>query len=623
MRRSSFFLRTVALSWPRVLLLCLVAGLGLGLAWGLTTALAQDSVAASQPKVVLRLGVLDDAPDDLNPFAGQSPSCREIWSLNYDLMVGFSPGDYGHPQGACATGLADRWTVSDGGRVWTFHIRSGVTWQDGEPLTAHDVAFTYNYVIKNRLSNYTMYVNYIKSVVAPNDNTVVFTCTRPKADLLDAAIPIVPQHIWATVPGDQAASIDATLPLVGSGPFQLTEYVIHDHADLMANPEYWGGAPKIDEVQFVYYKDADQLGRDLRSGYLQGAWGLTATLYHDLQSDGSLRVTSYVDPALDELGFNCYTGPSLGNPVLKDWKFRQALQWAVDKDKIVQIAYGGLAQPADSVLTSHLWTNPDWHWTPPADEAYHFDLAKAGQLLTAAGYPLKNGVRLNKQGKPIVLRLWTRSESESSQSAGKLIAGWFDKLGLTINLSVMADGAIQDGQYNMKGDTFMPDYDMFLWGWGGDPDPNFILSVFTTDQINSWSDCAWSDPQYDKLFLEQQTTIDPVKRADIVHKMEQIIYEQSPYIPTVHPESVEAYNDNGWQGWSSTPAKGGGVFFTSPVMTSYLTVHPVSVASARRASSRRPLPLLPIGAVIGTMAAVVAIVWLDQRQSKAPRVQVR
>ena len=95
----------------------------------------------------------------------------------------------------------------------------------------------------------------------------------------------------------------------------------------------------------------------------------------------------------------------------------------------------------------------------------------------------------------------------------------------------------------MKGNTFEPNYDMFLWGWGGDPDPNFILSIFTTSQINSWSDCAWSDPQYDKLFLEQQTTIDPTKRAAIVHKMEQIIYQQSPYIPTVYPESVEAYDD--------------------------------------------------------------------------------
>jgi peptide/nickel transport system substrate-binding protein len=602
---------------PSVLGACLAVVLGAGLICGLTAALATNAALVSPPKVVLKIGVAGDAPDNLNPFAGHARSCQEIWSLNYDLLVGFSPGDYSHPQGAAATGLADHWTVSDGGRVWTFHIRSGVTWQDGVPLTAHDVAFTYNYVIKNRLANYSASTAFIKKVVAPNDNTAVFTCTRPKADMLNTDVYIVPQHIWATVPGAEAQSISQTLPIVGSGPFQLSDYQINSHAEMMANPSYWAGAPRIDEVEFIYYKSADDLRRDLASGFLQGAWGLGASQYTQLQGSRTVKPIAYVDPELDELGFNCYTGPSLGNPVLKDWKFRQALQWAVDKNKIVQIAYGGLAQPADSVLVSHLWTDPDWHWTPPADEAYHFDLAKAGQLLTAAGYPLKNGVRLNKQGKPIVLRLWTRSDSDSSQSAGKLIAGWFDKLGLKINLSMMADGAIQDGQYNMKGATFMPDYDMFLWGWGGDPDPNFILSVFTTSQINGWSDCAWSDPQYDKLFLEQQTTIDPVKRAAIVHKMEHIIYEQSPYIPTVYPESVEAYNDSGWQGWSFTPGKDGGVFFTSPVMASYLTVHPVNVVSVKRSDSPRPLPFLAIGAIVTTMAACVVVVWMRSRRAEA------
>ena len=607
----------------RLLGAAVAAVLAAGLVWGLTVALATNASPSPTGKVVLRLG-MTNIPDNMNPFVGQMSSCYEIFALNYDLMVGFSPGDYGHPQGARATGLADRWTVSDGGRVWTFHIRSGVKWQDGMPLTAHDVAFTYNYVIKNQLSNYTMEANFIKSVVAPNDNTVVFTCTKPKADLLDAAIPIVPQHVWAALPGGRAASIDETLPLVGSGPFQLTAYEPHDYADLTANPDYWAGAPKIDEVDFIYYTDADQLTHDLRSGFLQGAWGLTAAQYHDLQSDTSLRVTACIAPELDELGFNCYAkGPSLGNPVLKDWRFRQALQWAIDHNKLVQVAYGGLAQPATSVLVSHLWSNPDWHWEPPAAERYTFDLAKASRMLTAAGYPLKNGLRLNKQGKPIVLRLWTRSDSAAQQSAGKLIAGWFGQLGLKIELSVMDEGAINDGIYNMNGNTFEPNYDMFLWGWGGDPDPNFILSVFTSSQINGWSDCAWSDPTYDRLFLRQQTTIDPTQRAAIVHKLEQIIYQQSPYIPTVYPESLEAYNDKDWTGWQATPGKGGGVFFTSPVVASYLTVHPVSVASAKGASSPRPLPLLPIGAICAAMAAVIVLAWLSERRKRTPWAQPR
>ena len=590
------------------------AVLACGLVWGLAQGFASSGSPAPAGKVVLKLG-MTNIPDNLNPYVGQLTSSYEIWSLNYDLMVGFTT-TYGHPQGTAATGLADSWKMSDGGKVWTFHIRSGVKWQDDVPLTAHDVAFSYNYVIKNQLANYTMYTDFITSVTAPDDNTVVFTCSKPKANMLNTWVYIVPQHIWGSISGKAAGnSYQNNPPIVGSGPFQLTSYKRQQYAIMTANKNYWGGAPKIDEVDFAYYQSADTMVQEMKSGALQGCWGVLEAEYRQLKNDPTYKPLAYVDPELDELAFNCYTGPSLGNPVLKDWHFRQALQYAVDHNKLVQIAYGGLAQPATSVLVSHLWSDPDWHWQPAADQQYTFSLAKAGQMLTAAGYPLKNGVRVNKQGKPIKLRLWSRASSDASQSAGKLIAGWFDQLGLKVVLSVVDDSVISDGVYDMKGSTYTPNYDMFLWGWSGGPDPNFMTSIFTSAQINSWSDCAWSNAQYDKLFLEQQTTVDPAKRADIVHQMEQIIYEQSPYIPTVYPESVEAYNDKDWQGWQSTPGRGGGVFFTSPVMASYLTVHPVSATTTSSSSG------LLVGVIVVIVIAIVAVALVVARRGRGKRVE--
>ncbi len=588
------------LSRRRVVVAAVAALLVAGLVWGLAGALATSSSPAPAGKVVLKLG-MTNIPDNLNPFVGQMSACYEIWSLNYDLMVGFDQGTYGHSQGTSAVGLADRWTISDGGKTWTFHIRPNMKWQDGVPLTSKDVAFTYNYVIKNQLSNYTLYTNFIKyPVEAPDPETVVFHCTKPKANMLNMWVYIVPEHIWSSVSGKAAGnSYQVNAPIIGSGPFQLTDYKKSNYAVMKANPNYWGGKPKIDEVDFIYYQNADTMAQELKAGTLQGAWGILEAQYRSMQNDPTYKPLAYTDPELDELGFNCYQGQSLGNPVLKDWKFRQALQWAVDHNKLVQIAYGGLAQPATTILLSNFWTSPDWHWQPPADQAYTFDLKKAGDALTAAGYPLKNGKRVDKTGKPITLRLWTRSQSQASQSAGKLIAGWFDQLGLTIKLSVMDDGAIMDGQYNMKGNTFVPNYDLFLWGWGGDPDPNFMLSVFTTDQINSWSDSAWSNKEYDKLFLEQQTTVDPAARKAIIDRMQQIIYQQTPYIPTTYPKSVEAYNYANWAGWTSTPSKGGGVFFTSPVVASYMTVHPAGAAATKSSSK---------GVLIGVIVAIVVVI---------------
>ncbi len=149
----------------------------------------------------------------------------------------------------------------------------------------------------------------------------------------------------------------------------------------------------------------------------------------------------------------------------------------------------------------------------------------------------------------------------------------------------MDDGVIQDDQYNMNGTTFEPNYDMFLWGWGGDPDPNFIMSIFTTAQINSWSDSAWSNAPYDKLFLEQQTTIDPTKRAAIVHQMEQIIYDAAPYVVLAYQQDLQAYQSGAWQGWVRYPRNCRTAVFSNDNIDSYRFAEPKPAAAASGSSA--------------------------------------
>jgi peptide/nickel transport system substrate-binding protein len=609
--------------------LVVVVGLLLvvGLAWGLTGALAADEsaspAAAGGEKQILKIGWTND-PDNLNPFIGYESSSYEIWALNYDLLCGFSAKDMSVKQGADATGLATSWSASEDGLTWTFKLRPGVKWQDGEDLTASDVAFTFNYIVKGKLSAYTSYTQFIDNVEATDPTTVVVHCSKPKANMTALWIPIVPEHIWSKISYDDAENTFRNdPPIVGSGPFQCDEYKKGKSVHLTANKNYWRGAPVIDEIYFETYTNADTMVQEVKAGSLDACWGIEDAQYRSLIDSDSIKPLSYVTVGLDELGFNCYTGKSLGNPVLKDYKFRQALQWAVDHEKIAEIAYGGHAAAADSICTANYYPDElDWHWTPPEDVHYQFDIEKAKQALDAAGYKDTNGDGIRDyQGKPIELRLWTRAESATNQKTGKFIADWFSQCGLTIKLSVMDDGAMSEKMYNMEGDEFVPDYDLFLWGWGGDVDPNFILSIFLTNQINSWSDCAWSNPEYDALFDKQLSTIDPQARKEIVYQMQQIVYEQTPYIPTVYPQDMEAYNDKAWTGWVQAPNDIGGVIYTT-MIDSYLYVHHPTAAEGGTATEEEGgLFGLGTGATVAIIAAIVVVIaivlWLLLRKKPA------
>ena len=181
-----------------------VAVLSCGLVWGLAGALAASSSPSPAAKVVLRLGWTTE-PDSLNPFIGYTNDAYEIWALNYSQLFGC--GDHNQPTLDLASQFPTQQNggISADGKVWTIHLRTDVRWQDGQPLTAADVAFTYTYIIKNDMTNLTNYTTGIKTVTALDPATVRIVCAAPKADLEKASVPILPEHIWAHVPPGAAA----------------------------------------------------------------------------------------------------------------------------------------------------------------------------------------------------------------------------------------------------------------------------------------------------------------------------------------------------------------------------------------------------------------------------------
>ena len=608
----------------RLALLAFAAVLIAGLAVGLTAAFASSgSPSPAAGKTILRIGWTND-PDNLNPFIGYESSSTEIFHLNYDLLLGFDAKTLRPvPELAREVPTVQNGGITNGGKTYTFHLRPGLKWQDGVALTANDVAFTFNYIMKNQLSMYTGYTAFFKSVKALDKLTVEIDTTKPKATMGDLWVPIVPQHIWSKISPDAAAnSFENPAPIVGSGPFQVVERKKGQYVRLVANKSYWRGAPKIDEIIFQTYQNSDTMVQDLKSGAIQGAWGLVDAQYRQVTSDPQLWGLDYVTKGFDELAFNSYTGPSLGDPACADPAFRRALNWAVDKNRILQLAYSGHGRVATSLCQSSYWQPPlDYHWPPPAGVAYGFDLTKAKQLLDAAGYKDVNGdgFREEKNGKPMKLRLWARTESVTSQNSGKLIAGWFRQVGVNVSLQAMDDGVINDGIANKVNGVYKPDFDMFLWGWGGDPDPDFILSVFTSDQVGGgWSDCAWRNKQYDALVAAQKVELDAQKRKQLVWQAQQVFYNDSPYIILVYPNDLQGVNDSqhakgNWAGWVPSPGTKGGVFYTADNIDSYIYVHKVTATTTTTSSSSSSAI---IAIVVAALVVIAIVVWFLMRRGR-------
>lgn len=587
-----------------LLLLAVVALLAL------TPAALASSESPDADTLTFRVGWLLE-PDNLNPFIGLLGQDYQIWHLNYDFLVGFDAKDLSpRPE------IAESWEVSEDGKTWTFKIRQGVMWQDGEPLTARDVAFTFNYIVENNLQTIAIYTGGIVGATAVDDATVEITTEQPKSNMLAMVVPIIPEHIWGEVTGEEATtSYQNEPPIIGSGPFQVVEWNKGKYIRLVANKDYWGGAPKVDELLFENYKSADTMTADLKQGAIDAAIELPQAQYPSVTATEGVTGLKGTHWRFHELGFNCYDSPdSMGNPVLLDEKFRQALNWAIDRQKIVDVAFFGQADVGSTLIVPY----SPYHWEPPADRAYTYDPEVAKTQLDEAGYEDADGdgFRETKDGKPLSLRLFVTNDSPENQTAAKLIAGWFKDVGLKVTLRVVDAGVLLDAQYNYKGDTYAPDYDMYIWFWTYDIDPEMMLGVPTPGQIEGWNDTLWTNDEYTQLFTQQEQTIDVAERIPLVQRMQEIVWESSPYLIFAYPYQLEAYRSDKWQGVVPSPSNyegyDGAAFYNYMNVDTYRLIEP-AVATAQAESGDSSTALIVVIVVVAVVV-VALIAWVTMRR---------
>ena len=449
------------------------------------------------------------------------------------------------------------------------------------------------------------------------------TTKEPSPSMLRLAVPILPEHIWKDI-DEKVSTFDNEKNAVGSGPFKLEERSTGQFVRLSANKSYWGGAPKIDEVVFRVFNNADAQLQALKKGEIDFADQLDPAPFNSLKDTPGITTVPGKYSGFDELAFNTRaaldTGEPIGDghPALKDKRLRQAIAHAIDKQLLVDRVLGGYGTAATGVIPA-LYANLTYQ---PADgEAFNFDLAEANRLLDEAGYKDTDGDKVREMpdgSRPLRFRLLARQESNTSQQSVQFLQGWLRDIGIATEVKVVEENRLTEiiGQ---------GEFDMFEWGWVVEPDPDYQLSTFTCgsrsyksggDVTANLSDSFYCNPAYDKLYEQQKVTIDPAKRADIVKQMQKMLYDDAPYVVTFYYDDPQAYRSDRFTGFQPQPDPSGVVLFQYGTY-SYRNIAPPQAAAA--ADDGGGVPIVPIAVGVAVVGAVGVLLALRRRSTQDER----
>src|SRR3972149_4278194 len=248
------------------------------------TAIAQE--ATGDEEVVLRVGTTEDMVTD-TPWYACCGGDYEMLNLNYDKLLEFTPEDL-----SAGPGLAEECVPSDDHMTWTCTLRPGLMWSDGTPLTSRDVAFTFRFIIDNRIPQYRGYFPFDPIFETPNDTTLIWKAKEPTfAPIVPPYVYIVPERVWAKYDGEESKTIKAArnTPAVGSGPFVLAEWKKDQCWRMERNPYYWGTEPVVDEVVFQVYSSQEGMVQALENGEIDIASGIIPSLKSSLEGEPNIK----------------------------------------------------------------------------------------------------------------------------------------------------------------------------------------------------------------------------------------------------------------------------------------------------------------------------------------------
>lgn len=446
--------------------------------------------------------------------------------------------------------LVKEYQVSPDGTTWTLRLHENVKWHDGQPLTAEDVKFTFEYVLtkEGTHSRWTPPSKVIRSITVPDKHTVVFTLSRPAPSFALrplADVPILPKHIW-----ENQMEPSKFMNSIGSGPYRVVERKEGQFYRLEAVKDYFKGPPQVQTLVFPIIKDTTAMFTALKAGEVDAAArALPPELVEQFRAAGNLKLYEGPSFASTMLLFNAE------RPPFNKREFRQAVSLAINKKQLVDtllLGRGIVANPG--------FVHPELPWANP-DLKPQYDPAQARRILDDLGFKDRDGdgLREDPGGQKLDLTLLAQSNNPVRVRAAELIADMLKQVGIKVTVRAMDPAAVDNlvwPEYNVaKGRNF----DMAMWGWSAPVqlDPAMLGTLVHSDPIKGSINLGGiKQADLDAVADRMATAVNWEQLLQLNRELQTLIAREVPFVPLFFPTDAFAVNARVYDGWVYTKGQG-------------------------------------------------------------------
>jgi peptide/nickel transport system substrate-binding protein len=522
-----------------VLILCLTIGLS----------------AATAAEKVVTMGIYQE-PENLNTYIGVQTVITYVHRPFAEYLIDVNEkGEY-VPVLATEVPSVENGGVSEDGLTITYKLKKGVKWSDGQPFTSADVKFTWEALInpKNLVKSRSGY-ELIESVETPDDHTAVVKYKEYYAPYLTRFAPVLPKHILGKLDNMNDAPYNR-MP-VGTGAFRVTEWVSGDHITMEKNPNYREAAKvKIDKLFFKIIPSREVGIAQIQAGDIDGVWDLIEAQIPMMEKNPevSLCLSSALVSERLIMNHSTTTAPNNGNPdfphpILADLRVRQAIQYAIDKNIIIDKLLYGKARPGTSEI-------PDgWAHNPNVKSPEH-NPEKAKQLLEAAGWmPGADGIR-QKDGIRMRLKITTTTGNKLREMVEQVLVAQMKAVGIEFYIENVPSSVLF-GSWSNDADRKKGRYDILMYTTGPGIDPHqqyegYFHSKNIPTVANGGSGYNYTrhrDAELDKWLDLAGKAPSMEKRAEAYRKAQERVAEIIPHIYLYRRVNVHVFRNNvkGWK----------------------------------------------------------------------------